>query len=185
MTQSATFEARLRQMEDIQAINAVFDRWHFVCTGGFAGKQAGRMEALECLTDDATIELHGMHEPGKGPRGREQCAKFWAYFVGDDGPLPYVFQTMVGPQVVVNGDTATQQHNMLGIFQLRGAKATMGLSQRFNDLVRTPEGWRIKKTTVIGGMSFEIDNLKGALNALLPLEPRRPWTYEGARSGAS
>jgi len=176
---SASLEARVREIEDTHAINEVFRKWHFVCTGGFAGKQAGRMEALECLTDDATIEVHGMHEPGKGPKGRDQYTKFWAYFVGDDGPLPYVFQTMVGEQVVLDGDTAVQQHNMLGIFQLRGAKATMGLSQRTNELVRTPKGWRIRKTTVTGGMSFEIDNLKGALNTLLPLEPRTPWKYEG------
>jgi hypothetical protein len=181
MTESAqaSLEAQLKELQDVREINALFDRWHYVCTGGFAGKQAGRMEALECLTEDATIELHGMHEPGKGPKGREQYSRFWAYFVGDDGPLPYVFQTMVGAQVAVNGDRATQQHNMLGIFQLRGAKATMGLSQRYNDLVRTPEGWRICKTTVTGGMSFEVDNLKGALNTLAPLQARTPWTYEG------
>ena len=176
---SASLEARVRELEDINEINEVFRKWHFACTGGFVGKQAGRMEALECLTDDATIEVHGMHEPGKGPKGREQYTKFWAYFVGDDGPLPYVFQTSVGEQVVLKGDTAVQRHNMLGIFQLRGGKPSAGLSQRVNDLVRTADGWRVSKTTVTGGLSFQLDELKGSLNELLPLAQRTPWTYEG------
>ena len=62
-------EARVRELEDVREINDVFFKWHYECTGGFNGKQAGRMEALECLTEDATIEIQGLHEPGKGPRG--------------------------------------------------------------------------------------------------------------------
>jgi len=175
----AALEARLRELEDVREINELFQRWHHACTGGFSGKEAGRMEALECLTEDATIELKGMHEPGKGPRGREQYTKFWEYFVGDDGPLPYVFQTAIPTTVVVTGDTAREEHSMLCFAQLRGMKPSIGLSQRINDLVRTPKGWRISKTTIVGGISFNVDELKGPLNALKPLTERTPWKYEG------
>ncbi len=59
-------EARLRELEDIREINEVFRRWHYACTGGFNGIQAGRMEALDVLTEDATIEIQALHEPGNG-----------------------------------------------------------------------------------------------------------------------
>lgn len=175
-------EARLKELEDIREINEVFYKWHYDCTGGFNGLQAGRMEALECLTDDATIEVQGLHQPGQGPKGREQYTKYWDYFYGDAGPLPYVFQTSVAERVRVNGDTAVQQSNMLGIFQSRGNEATIGLSRRTNHFVRTPEGWRIAKTTVEGGFSTPLSELRGNLNELPPMENRTPWTYEASQA---
>jgi len=176
----AELEARLRELEDVREITDVFFKWHFECTGGFNGKQAGRAGALECLTEDATIEVESLHAPGKGPTGRKQYTEFWDFFYGDDGPLPYVFQTAVAEKVVVTGDTATQKSNMLGIFQARGQKATIGLSQRTNHYVRTPQGWRIKKTTVEGGLAIPVDELQGNLNKLPEaMSPRTPWSYKG------
>jgi ketosteroid isomerase-like protein len=172
-------EARLRELEDVREINEVFFKWHDHCTGGFSGKQAGRMEALECLTEDATIEVDSMHEPGKGPKGRKAYTEFWAYFYGDAGPLPYVFQNGVAEMVVVTGDTAVQKSNMLGIFQMRDGTTTFGLSQRVNDFVRTPDGWKIRKTTSGPGLSIRPEGIHGKLNALPPAEPRTPWTYKG------
>jgi hypothetical protein len=172
-------EARLRELEDVREINEVFFKWHFDCTGGFNGKQAGRMEALECLTDDATIEIQGLHEPGKGPRGRKEYTEFWDYYYGDAGPLPYVFQTSVAEKVTVTGDTAVQQSNMLGIFQPLGEVPWYGLSQRTNWFVRTPQGWRISKTTQNGGLTLKADQLYGALNKLPPFQPRPEWKHKG------
>ena len=175
----AKLEARIRELEDVREINEVFFKWHYECTGGFNGKQAGRMEALECLTEDATIEVHTLHKPGQGPKGRKQYTEFWDYFYGDAGPLPYVFQNSVAEKVIVDGDTATQWSNQLGIFQNRGGRPRAGLSQRVNYFVRTPKGWRIEKTTIEGGMSFYVDDLQGNLNKLPPQTPRTPWTYKG------
>lgn len=178
-TTSATLEARIRELEDVREINEVFFKWHFECTGGFNGKQAGRMEALECLTEDATIEVQGLHKPGQGPTGREQYTEFWDYFYGDEGPLPYVFQTSVAEKVTITGDTAVQKSNMLGIFQNRGGKPTIGLSQRTNNFVRTAQGWRINKTTVEGGFSIAVDELHGNLNKLPAPASRTLWSYKG------
>jgi hypothetical protein len=175
----AELNARIRELEDVGEINDVFFKWHYECTGGFNGKQAGRMEALECLTEDATIEVNSLHEPGKGPKGREQYTEFWDYFYGDAGPLPYVFQNSVAEKVEVSGDTAVQKSVQLGIFQNRGAKPRIGLSQRTNYFVRTPAGWRINKTTIEGGFAVYVDELQGNLNKLPPAEPRTPWTYKG------
>ena len=185
MTDSAyaALEARIRELEDVREITDLFFKWHYACTGGFNGKQAGRAEALECLSEDATIEIMGLHKPGQGPRGRKQYTEFWDYFYGDDGPLPFVFQTSVADKVEVTGDTAEHKTNMLGIFQFRGpnglAKATVGLTQRTNYCVRTPDGWRIAKTTAEGGFSIAADELQGALNKLPELSSRTPWTYKG------
>jgi hypothetical protein len=172
-------EARLRELEDIREINEVFRRWHFACTGGFNGIQAGRMEALDVLTEDATIEIQALHEPGKGPKGREEYTRYWDFYFGDAGPLPYVFQTSLDQKIEIDGDTAAQYSNQLGIFQARSSGPMLSLSRRINYLRRTPEGWRIYKTTGDSAFSTPIQDLKGPLNALPPQEERTPWTYGG------
>ncbi|MCB2062420.1 MAG: nuclear transport factor 2 family protein [Novosphingobium sp.] len=172
----AELRATVQHLKDVQDINDVFFKWHFECTGGFKGKQAGRAAALECLTEDAEIDVPP-NPPGKGPKGREEYTEFWDYFYGDDGPLPYVFQTSTADKVEVNGDMATQHSNMLGIFQSRGDKPRIGLSQRINTFRRTPEGWRICKTTIEGGLSSTLTaglNPHG-LNELPPQEERVPF----------
>jgi hypothetical protein len=181
---TAALEARVRELEDVREIEDLFFKWHYACTGGFNGKQAGRMEALECLAEDATIEIQGLHKEGQGPRGRKEYTEFWDYFYGDDGPLPYVFQTSVADKIEVTGDTAVQKTNMLGIFQFRGpdgmAKPTIGLTQRTNYLARTKDGWRITKTTAEGGLSISVDALHGNLNKLPESQSKRtPWSYKG------
>ena len=177
--QYAALAARLQELEDVREITEVFYDFHHACTGGFNGLQAGRMEALDCLTDDATIEVAQLHEPGKGPRGREAVQEYWHYFYGDDGPLPYVFQTSVADKVVVTGDTAVQYSNMLGMFWHRDDQPVISLSKRVNDFVRTEKGWRISKTTIEGGFSAPLEEFRGRLNPLPPQEPRTPWTYQG------
>lgn len=175
----AALTARVQRLEDEREINEVVRRWHHECTGGFNGKQAGRMEALECLTEDATIEIWSLHEPGKGPRGREQYTQYWEYYFGDNGPLPYVFQSSLDPSVETDGDTATQESVMIGIFQPRGMNAWFGLMQRKNWMVRTPEGWKISKTTATGGFTTSLNDLLGNLNQLPAQEPRTEWKYSG------
>jgi hypothetical protein len=175
-----SLEARIRELEDVREIDDVFFKWHYDCTGGFNGKQAGRMEALECLTEDATIEVQSLHQPGQGPTGRKEYTEFWDYFYGDAGPLPYVFQTAVANKVEVTGDTAIQYSNQLAIIGFRSAKPHLGLSQRVNYYRRTPQGWRIWKTTIHGGLSIKVDDIQGALNTLPPPEARTPWSYKAA-----
>ncbi len=172
----AELRTTVKLLNDVHEINDVFFKWHFECTGGFKGKQAGRAAALECLTEDAQIDVPP-NPPGKGPKGREEYTEFWDYFYGDDGPLPYVFQTSTADKVVVDGDSATQYSNMLGIFQARGGQPTIGLSQRINTFRRTPEGWRICKTTIEGGLSSTLTaglNPHG-LNELPPQQERVPF----------
>jgi hypothetical protein len=164
-------EARLRALEDVREINDAFFHWHYECTGGFNGKQAGRMEALEVLTEDGEIDAHPAGRD-KGPKGREQFTEFWDYFYGDAGPLPYVFQTSVAEEVVIDGDTAVQKSNMLGIFEARGGPPRLNLSQRVNNFVRTPAGWKINYTNIEGGFAIEVDELHGNLNVLPAQEPR-------------
>jgi SnoaL-like domain len=170
-------EARLRELEDVREINEVFRRWHHSCTGGFNGIQAGRMEALDVLTEDATIEIQALHEPGKGPTGRDEYTKYWDFYFGDAGPLPYVFQTSFDQKVEVDGDTAVQYSNQLGIFQARHAAPMLSLSRRINYLRRTAAGWRVYKTTGDSAFASTLADLKGPLNQLPPQEDRTPWTF--------
>ena len=172
-------EARVRELEDVRTIQDLFFNFHYACTGGFVGKQAGRMEALDYLTDDATIEVLGLHEPGKGPRGRKEFTEYWDYYYGDAGPLPFVFQTSVNEKVVLKGDEAVGYSNMLMMVGFREGKPLMGLSQRINEYVRTDADWKIRKTTMVGGFTTEIERLDGALNPLPAADTRTPWTYQG------
>ena len=172
-------EARVRDLEDVRQINEVFRHWHHSCTGGFNGIQGGRMEALDVLTDDATIEIQSLHEPGKGPKVREEYTRYWDFYYGDAGPLPYVFQTSFDQKVEVHGDEAVQYSNQLGIFQARNSVPMLSLSRRVNYLRRTPEGWKIYKTTGDSAFSTPLNELKGPLNPLPPQEERTPWTYRG------
>ena len=176
----AELEARVRELEDVREIIDLFHKWHYACTGGFAGKQAGRMEALECLTEDATIEMLGLFGPGEGPQGIEEFTEFWEYFYGDEGPLPYVFQTSVADKVAVKGDEAEHMSTMLGMFAFRptdGPETSpqMGIAQRTNYLRRTPVGWRIYKTTIEGSLNTTLTDLAGALNPLPKKADRKPF----------
>jgi hypothetical protein len=171
-------EARVRELEDVREINAVIFDWHAAATGGFNGLQSHRPEALELLTADALI-AESPDRPGYGPRGLAQIAQHWAYFSGDAGPLPYVFHGSVAERVVVAGDAATQQSNMFGIFQLRGGRPAVGLSQRNHRFVRTAAGWKMSYRDMEGGFSFLADALHGPLNPLPEAEPRTPWTPQG------
>jgi ketosteroid isomerase-like protein len=172
-------EARLKDLEDVRQINEVFREWHHACTGGFNGIQAGRMEALNVLTEDATIEIQALHKPGEGPKGREAYTKYWDFYFGDAGPLPYVFQTSLDQKIEVDGDEAVQYSNQLGIFQARNSAPSLSLSRRINYLRRTTDGWKIYKTTGDSAFSSTLADLKGPLNQLPPMEARTQWTYEG------
>jgi hypothetical protein len=171
----AELEAKVKELEDVRAINEVFRYWHHACTGGFDGVQAGRPEALDMLADDATIEIKGLHKPGEGPTGRAELTKYWDYYYGDRGPLPRVFQTSLDQHIEVDGDTATQESNQIIVFEFRGRPPVFGISRRKNHLVRTPDGWRIKKTTDDGGFTFNTNPLMGRLNDIEPFEPREEW----------
>lgn len=176
-TRLKELEGRIRELEDVREIKEVFRHWHYSCTGGFNGIQAGRPEALDVLTEDATIEIQSLHEPGKGPKGREAYTKYWDFYYGDAGPLPYVFQTSFDQKIEVNGDEAVQYSNQLGIFQARNSVPMLSLSRRTNYLRRTPDGWKIYKTTGDSAFSSPLSDLKGPLNALPAQEARTPWTY--------
>ncbi len=176
---------RLRELQDVREIEDCFHRFHWNCCGGFGGLQAGKMECLDELAEDATFEVKGLHEPGKGPKGREQYTEYWDYFYGDAGPLPYVFQVCVSQTVEVNGDEATGKAVQLGMFQFRGAKPSVGLSLRTNTYVRTDKGWKIRKTTIDGGFGFKVDQFEGGsspLNELPPADDRKPWTWDGQQA---
>jgi hypothetical protein len=172
---------RLQEMEDVRDIKDCFRRFHWACCGGFNGLQGGRMEALDELSDDATFEVKGLHEPGKGPKGREQYTEYWKYYYGDAGPLPYIFQVPVSETVEVDGDVAKGLSVHLQVGQFRGAKPAFSLMLRENDYVRTSKGWKIRRTTIDGGLGFDITELVGiacSLNQLPSADDRQPWTYK-------
>ena len=182
----AALEARVQELEDVRQITDAARKFNWECCGGFNGVQAGRMEALDNLADDATIEVKGLHEPGKGPKGREQYTEYWDYFYGDAGPLPYVFQAAVSEFVEVTGDTAESWCVMIGLFGFRGgSSANFNLATRRNYYKRTDKGWKITKTTIDGGLGFKVPELEGGqhtLNELPPTDDRKPWTWEAQQA---
>lgn len=160
----AALDARIRELEDAREIENTFQYWHHVTTGGFAGSQAGKMEALDVLTEDGTIEIQVLHKPGEGPKGREAYTKYWDFYYGDKGPLPYVFQTGVDKGPIIEGDRAVEDSVQLILLQARGGPVTYGMSGRRNWLRREPEGWKIEKTTGPSGLNTHFAELRGPLN---------------------
>ena len=149
-------EARVQELEDVREINDVMRRWHYACTGGFNGIPAHRArEALDLLTDDATIELQMLHDKGTGPTGTEALFEYLRQFEGDDGKLPQVFQTGSDYRVEVHGDTAVQRSNIVTLAQgeVTGGRAQMGTSRYVNEFVRAPEGWKIKKISLVSALN--------------------------------
>jgi hypothetical protein len=65
----SSLKARNRDPEGIRQISGVRSKWRYDRTGGFNGKQAGRMEALERLTEDAALPPRSHAIPG--PTGDE------------------------------------------------------------------------------------------------------------------
>lgn len=160
--QVAALEARVQELEDVREINELMRKWHVACTGGFNGIQSFRTEeSLKLLTEDATVEVK--HEPGntKSMSGKDAIAKYFAAFAGDNGELPYVFQTGVDYGVKVSGDTAVQESNLVILAQDNKGQATFGLSQFTNDYLRTATGWRISKISLQIAFSVPVDKLTG------------------------
>jgi hypothetical protein len=158
-------DRRLTELEDVREMDEAWRLWHYACTGGFHGRQAGRHEALDVLTEDATIEIRGMHAPGEGPRGRAAYTAYWDHYYGDQGPLPYVLQTGLDKGTTITGDTAVQDSVQILIMKMRGRPEPItSMSTRQNTFVRTPAGWRVEKTTGTGGYTVPLTVLEGDLN---------------------
>lgn len=156
-------EARVRELEDVRAINDVFRRWHRACTGGFNGIPTHRtLEGIDLLTDDATIEVQGLHEPGTGPTGREALLAYFKPYHGTEGLLPRVFQTGVDYGVVVEGDTATQESNLVILTGYKNGAAAFSMSRYRNTYRRTDEGWKITRIGLEQGFTVPIENLQTA-----------------------
>ncbi len=156
-------EARVRELEDVRAINDVFRRWHRACTGGFNGIPTHRtMEGIDLLTDDATIEVQGLHEPGTGPTGREALLAYFKPYHGEQGLLPRVFQTGVDYGVTVDGDTAVQESNLIILTGYQNGAAAFSMSRYTNTYRRTAEGWKITRIGLEQGYTMPIDNLQTA-----------------------
>lgn len=170
----AAVEKRLRYLEDVREINEVMRKWHYACTGGFNGRPTHRThEAIDLIAEDGSITVQGLHEPGKGPRGREELLAYFAPFHGDDGFLPHVYQTGIDYGVVVDGDTAVQHSNLLCVtqYQDRSIRPGMLLSRYVNDYVRTPDGWKIKNIRLEQAYEIPLNGFIPADNIEIPQNP--------------
>ena len=62
----AELRATVQHLKDVQDINDVFFKWHFECTGGFKGKQAGREELFTLFPYGyvrQVTKIAGMRQP--------------------------------------------------------------------------------------------------------------------------
>lgn len=158
-------EARLRYLEDVREINELMRKWHYACTGGFNGIPTHRTaEAIALFVEDGSIEVQGLNEPGKGPRGRAELLEYYQPFHGPDGVLPHVYQTGIDYGVEVNGDTAVQESNLLCITKYKDGsiKPEWYLGRYRNEYVRTPEGWKFKNLRLEACYTVPADDLKPA-----------------------
>jgi hypothetical protein len=151
-------EARVRELEDVRQIADVQRQWDNMCAGGFNGLETHRTEeALHLLTDDATLEVQGMHDRGEGPKGKVDLRR---YFDALSGAVALGSHITSDNRIEVHGDVAYQNADCIGMGQGAGPDDPPRLSfvRYSTELVRTPEGWRIRKLIITNGLGTHLPN---------------------------
>lgn len=131
MTDIAALEARLRELEDRDAIRQI----QIDYGNAIDRAEVDRFAAL--FADDGEIKL-GPLARGKGPAEIREAVK---YLMSTDGTVHLISN----PEISVDGDTATACANWSVVAPDADGKPVITMTgYHKDDLVRTPDGWRIK-----------------------------------------
>jgi len=139
------FEARIRRLEDIEAIRRLKVQYFDACDGGFGGIASHEPEAIA-----ATFAEDGTWDGGPyGARtGRSDIA---AFYEGIEQGLAY---TMLSEPVIdVDGDRATGRWNILVYSTSARHGSLLVGGVHHDDYVRTPAGWKIARTRFVRAMA--------------------------------
>lgn len=95
-------EARVLELEDVRAIEALAVRYHTLCDGGWAGPSHADPDALADLW--TTDGIYRINPKRPACRGRDEVR---AQFARLQTSMPWILHTFTNSDVRVIGDTAT------------------------------------------------------------------------------
>lgn len=141
-----TLEARVRRLEDLEAIRDLMARYAFHINKGWNGKQVHPDAMPQIFTADATWESAAM---GLRAEGLDQIT---AALVAATEHTDFSMHSFTNPVLAVDGDAATGHWLMwIGSRRNGGAPNQVYLSEDVT-YVRTPDGWRIRTVALHYGM---------------------------------
>ncbi len=130
--------ARLKQLEDIQAIASLKGRYVEAADGGWTGKPPHDADGVCALFVPDGVWEAGELGGGNGHEG------IHAYFSGAGEDTPMVFHHTGSPEIHVDGDRAHGSwHVIVPLIQSGVSRVLVGIYN--DDFVRTPDGWRFQR----------------------------------------
>lgn len=132
----AALEARLLELEDVRAIEALAARYHSLCDGGWDGPSHPDLDALVALwTPDGVYDINAARPPCRGhDEIREQFLRLRT-------SMPWILHTLMNPEIEVRGDTASGRFKAVAYYR-RSDESHVVVGSYLGDFARTPDGWR-------------------------------------------
>lgn len=153
---AASFEARLRRLEDIEAINTLIARYSVLINQGWNGEIVEVDRFPEIFTNDAVWRSAAMQIEAVGIdaiiNGTRENTK----------PIAFSMHAFLNPLIEVTGDKARGEWLMWVAAKHSGHPRQVFMSQQAT-LHRTAEGWRIAEVDLHFGMALgpEFDGRTG------------------------
>ena len=124
-------EARIRRLEDIEAIRQLKARYCLLADRGYDGAGDDDRAFAELFAEDGVFEASA--GPIVGRKAIEaRCKKFH----------PFGFHVVMNPVIVVDGDTASASWSALVPSTTVDETALLVAGRYEEELVRTADGWR-------------------------------------------
>jgi hypothetical protein len=132
-------DARLRRLEDIEALRALMARYHVLCDGGHGRGTHPDPDAIaELFTEDGEWD-ETTRQPA--PKGRAEIAAM----ARELQAVAWIVHSAVNPLIVVEGDTATGEFKGVLRVKLGESSPVVGVVGIYRMVAaRTPDGWRFR-----------------------------------------
>jgi ketosteroid isomerase-like protein len=137
-------EARVRRLEDLEAIRQLKHLYADRVDGMVRNSDADTAPLLALFTEDALADF--------GPHGScEGHAAIHAFFARMPDLASFMMHHLANPILDVDGDRATARWYLHVASVMRGAgPGVQAMFGRYEDeYVRTPEGWKIRRSRFI------------------------------------
>jgi hypothetical protein len=132
----AVLEARVRELEDVRAIEALAATYHRLCDGGWSVGSHADLDGLVALwTSDGIYSINPQREPCRGHEAiREQFLRLRT-------SMPWIFHTFANTTVTVDGDSARGEFKGVAYYRRSGGSHIV-VGTYTGEFVRTDDGWR-------------------------------------------
>jgi hypothetical protein len=137
----SNLEQRLRRFEDIEEIKKLKARYCEACDGGWSGRSSHNVEGIVSLFVEDCIWDGGVF--GKR-EGREALREYYHQNSASNPPLAY--HLLTNPIIDVDGDRAIGNWHLTIMLNTPDRTSVLVSGIFDDDYVRTPEGWRIKRS---------------------------------------